>query len=1041
MATILQELGFSDTGNSDSVEAQPFDQTVNSAPDEHVYDGIASKTYDELSSDPTELTPTPPEFDAVEAFTGPMKGGVSIAGKGIAAFSEIVSRFNKIGTTFPPVQAVGEFIEVGQQLLNYATRKSAQFYAQHNARGKMSKEEADNFTRAVVDNSDVGVKDVLDVPMSVVSPAIWKQFLSTTAESFTTSPMEEAADGVPTFGEFLGEKYYETLTGDTPSDAWVGLMNFAAETLVTAPSATASVARRLRTVGEVQKLIPSKPLRPFEIKALREFYSRWGVERLGRDPLKGRLELKRLSGIAKYTDDARLEKALSMKAINYKKELELMLGRPLREARKLPKTQLDQGRLLLDTILADVEPARKAADAQLKVSRAKKFAKAVSRRGGATGETAAKKARWALRGEDFAPKFEGDLSFVTQEMRDELFDIINALPEWDAQHASTGMWKILDNTIPVQSEIKAIEQAFGPGVLGTFEALAKQKVSLPDIVNDLINVPRAVQTSFDMGAPIRQGNFGLKAGYADEWGDAFVKMMKAGRSEEYADLINNLGRKGPRSQLYKEAGLEITDLGRFSKLSAREEQYLGTFAEKIPIIGRGVKWSARVHSAFLNQFRMNIFDSVVAGWRAEGRTLKPQDLKSLAEYVNHVSGRGDLKAASRVVTKAIGKTASEVQGFKLPSEASLFLYSPKFLLSKIQVHTDLLTAQSPTVRKLIARDLRNYYYTNMQFLRLTKQLEGQVENLTVEDDPTSTEFGKIRIGNTRFDVWGPMNPMMRFMSRIESGVRKDSISGEVKDIDKTKLTLRFLRGKLSPAAGLAFDVGTKKTFVGEDVDITSLSGLGEITLDRVVPLVATDIIDAFRFGDNGFLAKAATGSAFFGQGVVSYEPTPYQKAYQKKETLGQEIFGKPMSDLDVPERMALLRIAKADPEIALLEREGMFERSDDLGEIYADVDRQSEKQIKKLISPHSRTLIDRTFTGVLGVNRSIYPQGKRLKLTEPEFKRYKKTVAKNIDKILDGLSPTGTDNDSLFLDAKVMDRAINDAIKLSQRELLGEIAR
>ncbi len=1040
MAKSLQEIfGFTASSPVEHREPDDSDLKLDALGLEADYDRESMATYKSLATDPTKLSPTPPEYDAIESIVGPIAGGVSIAGKGIQLFSAVMTRLNKVVTAFPTVQSAGEALEAGTKIQNYAVRKSAQFYAQHNNRGKLSKEEAISYTDSLVNDNTPAIKDILDIPMAVVSPSLWGKFFRTFKGAITP-----AKGSVPeeseTFGGFLGEKYYETLMEKEPSAAWKGMMNFSIETLVTAPSAVASIGRKGQAVGQVHKLLPSKKLRPFEIKELRKFYAKWGVEKLARDPAKARIELKRLTGLAKYTDDVALEKALTTKAIDYKKELELMLGRPLRTEKVLPAAQVKKGREVLDIIFEDAAPARKAATLKLKEARARKFRKASAARDKNTGENAAKLARWSLRGEDFSKDFVADLSFITQDTKDEIFDVINSLSEWDAQIASEGMWKLLKNKLPHLSEVKALEKAFGKGLVTQITRFTQQPLSLGDSVVDLINVPRALQTSFDMGAPFRQGNFGLKAGYADEWGAAFVDMLKAGRSEEYATLIDSLGREGVRGAFYKNIGLEITDLSRFAKLSAREEQYLSTFAENIPILGKGVKWSERVHAAFLNQFRMNITDSVVAAWRAEGRTLSTQDLKSLAEYVNHVSGRGDLDSASRVVTKLIGKTGTNVKGFKVPTGASGVFYSPKLFLSKIQVHTDVLTTESPLVRKLIARDLVKYYYTNTQLLRLAKQGEKPF-GWTVETDPTSTEYGKIKAGNSRYDVWGPMNPMMRFVARMESGVRKDTISDEIRDIERDKLTIRFGRGKLAPALGMAIDIGTKSNFVGEDVDVTTLKGIGDFALDTVVPLVANDIIDAIRFGDNGFLAKAASGSAFFGQGVVSYEPTAYQKAYTKKETLAQELYGKSITELEMFERMDLLEAAKYDPEIQLLEREGQFERSNDLGEIYADTERASEKQIKKKISKHSKMLIDSTFAGILGVNRSIFPNGKQLKLNDSEFKTYKNIIARNIDLFLDDASPTGSDFDSLYLDADVVDQLVNKAIQVSQIELMDAILR
>ncbi len=1049
-----------DNGKAESVATSIFEKTSNTVADD------LSFINDIDPIDPKSLfAPEDPEsdFNIADIEVGPIaellgKGvetGISLAGKGIFLTGEIFKRLNILATSLPPIQMMVGAGEQTAKKFNKALFLSIQYYGMLNSNDKMSRDEAIKYAESIVgdiNDFEVPLKDIFLNMQTLVSPTEWWKFMKTAKRVVTPTKITEKEKteegsaigvGLKTFGEDFGQAYYKTLTGNNPSDAWVGLMDFSFETLVTAPIAAAKViqktAQSIKKTGQIARIVPQTKLSITEVKELRKFYANWGFKKLSKNPALARTELKKLSGLSKYSTDAKLEKYLSKTAINYQKELELLIGRPLRGGVVVGEEKVKAAREILDTMLSDIQPARKAAEAQKSLSRSRKFKKAFTARGGATGEKAAKEARWALKGDDFIHDFEVDLDFLTQRMRDELFDVINALPEWDAQHASSGMWKLLDKKLPNRSEVAVLEKAFGTGVFDRLEALAGVQLSPGEILTDLANLPRALQTSFDMGAPLRQGNFALKAGYADDWGDAFVKMLKVGRHKEYADTIEDLTRVGVRAGLYREAGLEFTTLSKFAKLTARDEQYLSTFAEKIPIIGRGVKWSERTHGAFLNQLRMNVFDSQVSLWRSEGRVLAGKDLKALGDYVNHMTGRGDLKTANKVLRKAFGIFGKEIKPLNMPTTASAVFYSPRFFLSKIQVHTDLLATDSQLVRKLIARDLTKYYYTNIQMLRLAKTSE-ETLGWDVEDDPTSSDFGKIIVGNTRYDVWGPMAPVMRFMARLESGVSKSAVTDKVREISRKDLSIRFLRSKSSPSLGLIWDLLEGETFIGENVDVTSPAGIVDIAQQRVVPLVVQDMVDAIQFSDTGFLGVAtASSSAFFGNGVVSYRPSPFQEAYTKKEILSKELFGKQIDDLGLAERMSLLKIATIDPEIALLEREGFFE-SGGFGEFIAEENRKSEIQIKNKIPKDVVNVIDGTFTNIRGVSKNIEFNGITLELEQNEFKAYKELIAKNITANIRvfQIAPSAQ-ADLLYIDAKQVDRAIQLAIKQAQSEIVIKI--
>ena len=1054
MATIQELMGIDSEPNVIGMVEDPLDMEVMAIPEKKQQE---ARIKDEIGPGALHFLDRgyePPEILKPESPNKQFEEGIydherlakrigtpfSIAGKGLSWVSEGFKRLNQIFTSLPVTQYTHKQSGVMADNIKASAAKAVQLHAM--LKDDKNPEEAyryaDNIVGDVKPYSEIGV-NFLENFTTLVSPPAWSKFFETANDSLFTPLDEETGQVYPTFGESLGGTYYQTLVGKEPSKAWIGLIDWSAETIMTAPLTTAKVVK-----GTSQAL--SSKLTAKEIGVLRQHFSPSFVDDLVKTPREAKRQLKVILGIKGAMTDAKVEKALAIKAFDHLEEFKRITGiREIRAGREISPEELHSAREIMEAILDQAEPAQRAVRAQKAVSLAKKYRSASGARTGAKGEQAARQARWALKGEDYVHDFDIDLSFLTQDMKDEVFDVVNALPEWDAQHASSGLWKLFDKKLPNRSEVAAIEKALGSGIASKIEVLANRKLDIPRILVDFANIPRAIQTSFDMGAPFRQGNWALKTGYMDEWSRSFKAMINAGGSQKYADSIADMASTGPRALLYRQSGLDITSVSRFGKLTAREEQYLSTMAERIPGIGRAVKWSERTHVSFLNHLRMSIFDDVAARWRYSGRELSATDYKALAEYVNHVTGRGDMKGATRVLNNAFGLFGKEVKDLSIPQAANGFLYSPRFLISKIQTHTDVLPAvvggtESKLVRGLVARDIVHYYYNNIQFLRLAKASE-DIMGWSVEEDPTSTDFGKIKVGNTRYDVWGPTAPLMRYVARMQSGVSKSATTGDFSDINRKDLSLRFLRGKVSPVAGLAWDIGSGETFLGNDVDLTSVASLGEIAYNQLIPLVAQDFIDALKYNEGGIINPIVSGgSSFFGNGLVSYEPSAFQQAYQAKDRIAMETFGKPISELEPIEVYQVSLAASVDPHILNLERKGLYE-SNDLGEFVLEVQRNAEKEIIDGLPKTTQKVLENTSTPIRDVSRSIRIDGVSYRLKYEDYKMYLGYISENIHKNIENqYRPSeSTEVIHLFVESEVVDELVGQAIEESKLQIYQDI--
>jgi hypothetical protein len=146
---------------------------------------------------------------------------------------------------------------------------------------------------------------------------------------------------------------------------------------------------------------------------------------------------------------------------------------------------------------------------------------------------------------------------------------------------------------------------------------------------------------------------------------------------------------------------------------------------------------------------------------------------------------------------------------------------------------------------------------------------------SVDADPRSANFGKIRIGDTRFDITGGMGSLVTLASRLVPTMHngkwsfwnKSSTTGKYTDLRSGKfgqstaldVVENFWEGKLSPAAGLLRDVWKGESFGGEKITPESVAQnlllpIGIQTAQdalndpKSAPLLATVILDGLGIG-------------------------------------------------------------------------------------------------------------------------------------------------------------------------------------------------
>jgi hypothetical protein len=210
--------------------------------------------------------------------------------------------------------------------------------------------------------------------------------------------------------------------------------------------------------------------------------------------------------------------------------------------------------------LKEAKPVRAEQEAMYSKARGERLARVMGVRGTQQGETGFHKELGQLKGELPKAQYESIRPKVTQEDVDTLFNQVTTSPhisEWEKVNAQTGLAKILSHeggTVPTKSELKLLNDVFGSEFTKTVLDKRGNLSKIYDTVKDVANIPRALQSSIDFSAALRQGVFAAPS-HPIAFGKAFKGQFKQAFSEKAFQEAQAAIKQRPTYELMKEHGL------------------------------------------------------------------------------------------------------------------------------------------------------------------------------------------------------------------------------------------------------------------------------------------------------------------------------------------------------------------------------------------------------------------------------------------------------------------------------------------------------
>lgn len=260
-----------------------------------------------------------------------------------------------------------------------------------------------------------------------------------------------------------------------------------------------------------------------------------------------------------------------------------------------------------------------------------------------------------------------------------------------------------------------------------------------------------------------------------------------------------------------------------------EEAFPAQSPERIPLFGRLYKASETAYTAFLYKTRADIFDKYIdIAQKAKVDLSDPKELTSIGKLVNALTGRGDL---------------GRLEGGGGVQAVNNIFFSPR----SVKAHIDTMLSQPLGIGV-------TKFAQQQAAINLIKIVGGTAAVLATANairpgsvvwDPRSSDFGKIKVGDTRFDVTGGMASLVTLASRLLTQSTKSSSTGIVSKLNTGQfggetgldVVLNFAENKLSPAASVVKDLLKHQDFNGNPPTLG-----GEIS-NLITPLPVTTFLE------------------------------------------------------------------------------------------------------------------------------------------------------------------------------------------------------
>lgn len=332
---------------------------------------------------------------------------------------------------------------------------------------------------------------------------------------------------------------------------------------------------------------------------------------------------------------------------------------------------------------------------------------------------------------------------------------------------------------------------------------------------------KGIQASMDLSFALRQGLKTLLTN-PDVWVQGVVKGVDAAKKEllhtkgeiEPMDLVKAgiFGRKNALNGAYA--------AGKYHLGMEAEEAFPQALPELIPGVGRLYKASESGYNAMALQMRADMADRMIERAKDAGLdVLNPAQAEPIGELVNSLTGRGTIKGLTP-------------QGHRL---VNALMFSVRYLKSNydmLTLHNFGMGIKDAAARAFIRKEAAKNLVKVIGGMSVVLGAASLLWPGSVETDPRSSQFGKIKLGQTTFDISGGAGPLVTLAARLATMSTKSSQSGQVSELGSGKFGAQtgldmlnaFFENRASPIVQAALNYFRGQNFQGQKPTLLNTVG-------------------------------------------------------------------------------------------------------------------------------------------------------------------------------------------------------------------------
>lgn len=401
--------------------------------------------------------------------------------------------------------------------------------------------------------------------------------------------------------------------------------------------------------------------------------------------------------------------------------------------------------------------------------------------------------------EEFFKKYPNYSSFTLKE-RKKFQEDDTQLKDAQEVGAVNLAYKITYELIRLKYTDPSIKEAFGKGIKEGTLAIAKL---VPSILKSL-------NASMDLSSPRQLTKaffFAPAATLKAEWSGLKTIVESLKGEKQLSGLIELYSRPNFLNGNYLHFGVDV---------GIQEEAFPTSVLQNIPVLGSLFRASEETFNVAIQLARANLFDIL---WDKSNHSNYL--MTGAGDFINSLTGRGKLLTDEN-----------------FSKWVNILLFSPRLLASNIEILTNVIT-KMPSMMRWGNATKQGDWIKHKQFLAsvqfflgeaiiaiLANALFGDDESDDgVEFDPRSSDFMKIKVGNTTYDITGGTAAVAVLFARSAT-MSRVSNTGKIEKIQGAgQLVEQFLSGKFSPLIRTAIDLndligwGDGKDFAGQPMTV------------------------------------------------------------------------------------------------------------------------------------------------------------------------------------------------------------------------------